>query len=220
MKKNLFKGSVVLNPVPVVLITSRNSEGKENVFTVAWTGTICTKPPMLSISIRPERLSYEYIKETMEFTVNLPTRKLTRETDYCGVRSGRTNNKIEEMKFTMKEGKEVKSPYIDECPVNIECKVKDIIPLGTHDLFLAEVLCSHIDSKLLDENEKIHFEWANLISYSHGEYFPMPKEAIGSFGYSVAKKKTIEKKAASKKTGAPSVKNKKTQAGKKKVKNK
>lgn len=220
MKKNLFKGSVVLNPVPVVLITSRNSEGKENVFTVAWTGTICTKPPMLSISIRPERLSYEYIKETMEFTVNLPTRKLTRETDYCGVRSGRTNNKIEEMKFTMKEGKEVKSPYIDECPVNIECKVKDIIPLGTHDLFLAEVLCSHIDSKLLDENEKIHFEWANLISYSHGEYFPMPKEAIGSFGYSVAKKKTIEKKAASKKTGAPSVKNKKTQIGKKKVKNK
>lgn len=220
MKKNLFKGSVVLNPVPVVLITSRNSEGKENVFTVAWTGTICTKPPMLSISIRPERLSYEYIKETMEFTVNLPTRKLTRETDYCGVRSGRTNNKIEEMKFTMKEGKEVKSPYIDECPVNIECKVKDIIPLGTHDLFLAEVLCSHIDSKLLDENEKIHFEWANLISYSHGEYFPMPKEAIGSFGYSVAKKKTIKKKAASKKTGAPSVKNKKTQTGKKKVKNK
>lgn len=209
MKKNLFKGSVVLNPVPVVLITSRNSEGKENVFTVAWTGTICTKPPMLSISIRPERLSYEYIKETMEFTVNLPTRKLTRETDYCGVRSGRTNNKIEEMKFTMMEGKEVKSPYIDECPVNIECRVKDIIPLGTHDLFLAEVLCSHIDSKLLDENEKIHFEWANLISYSHGEYFPLSKEPIGSFGYSVTKKKTIEKKAAAKKTGAPSVKNKK-----------
>ena len=218
MKKNLFKGSVVLNPVPVVLVTSRNSEGKENVFTVAWTGTICTKPPMLSISIRPERLSYEYIKETMEFTVNLPTRKLTRETDSCGVRSGRTNNKIEEMKFTMIEGTEVKSSYIDECPVNIECKVKNIIPLGTHELFLAEVLCSHIDSRLLDENEKIHFEWANLISYSHGEYFPMPKEAIGSFGYSVAKKKTIEKKSISKKFGSQSLKNKKS--GKKKVKNK
>ena len=218
MKKNLFKGSVVLNPVPVVLVTSRNSEGKENVFTVAWTGTICTKPPMLSISIRPERLSYEYIKETMEFTVNLPTRKLTRETDYCGVRSGRTNNKIEEMKFTMIEGTEVKSSYIDECPVNIECKVKNIIPLGTHELFLAEVLCSHIDSRLLDENEKIHFEWANLISYSHGEYFPMPKEAIGSFGYSVAKKKTIEKKSISKKFGSQSLKNKKS--GKKKGKNK
>lgn len=218
MKKNLFKGSVVLNPVPVVLVTSRNFEGKENVFTVAWTGTICTKPPMLSISIRPERLSYEYIKEIMEFTVNLPTRKLTRETDYCGVRSGRTNNKIEEMKFTMIEGTEVKSSYIDECPVNIECKVKNIIPLGTHELFLAEVLCSHIDSRLLDENEKIHFEWANLISYSHGEYFPMPKEAIGSFGYSVAKKKTIEKKSISKKFGSQSLKNKKS--GKKKVKNK
>lgn len=217
MKKNIFKGSVVLNPVPVVMVTSRNSEGKDNVFTVAWTGTICTKPPMLSISVRPERLSYEYIKETMEFTVNLPTRRLTRESDYCGVRSGRTNDKIKEMGFTMREGKEVKSPYIEECPVNIECRVKQIIPLGTHDLFLAEVLCSHIDSELLDENEKIHFEWANLISYSHGEYFPMPKKAIGSFGYSVAKKKTIEKKVAIKKDTKPMVK-KKTVSKKKKVK--
>ena len=178
MEKKLFKGSVVLNPVPVVLITSKNSEGKDNVFTVAWTGTICTKPPMLYISIRPERLSYEYIKETMEFTVKVFLRRLTRETDYCGVRSGRTNDKIKEMGFTLKEGKEVKSSYIEECPVNIECKVKQIIPLGTHDLFLAEVLCSHIDSRLLDENEKIHFEWANLIAYSHGEYFPMQKRLL------------------------------------------
>lgn len=219
MEKNIFKGSVVLNPVPVVLITSKNSEGKDNVFTVAWTGTICTKPPMLSISIRPERLSYEYIKETMEFTVNLPTRKLTKETDYCGVRSGRTNDKIKEMGFTLKTGKEVKSSYIEECPVNIECKVKQIIPLGTHDLFLAEVLCSHIDSRLLDENQKIHFEWANLISYSHGEYFPMPKEAIGSFGYSVAKKKTIEKREALKKVSIKNSKKKNT-TKKKKGKNK
>lgn len=221
MEKKLFKGSVVLNPVPVVLITSKNSEGKDNVFTVAWTGTICTKPPMLSISIRPERLSYEYIKETMEFTVNLPTRRLTRETDYCGVRSGRTNDKIKEMGFTLKEGKEVKSSYIEECPVNIECKVKQIIPLGTHDLFLAEVLCSHIDSRLLDENEKIHFEWANLITYSHGEYFPMPKEAIGSFGYSVAKKKTIERREVIKKKATSESKSKtkrKTITKKKKVK--
>jgi flavin reductase (DIM6/NTAB) family NADH-FMN oxidoreductase RutF len=221
MEKKLFKGSVVLNPVPVVLITTKNSEGKDNVFTVAWTGTICTKPPMLSISIRPERLSYEYIKETMEFTVNLPTRRLTRETDYCGVRSGRTNDKIKEMGFTLKEGKEVKSSYIEECPVNIECKVKQIIPLGTHDLFLAEVLCSHIDSRLLDENEKIHFEWANLIAYSHGEYFPMPKEAIGSFGYSVAKKKTIERREIVKKkvtTESKSKTKRKTTTKKKKVK--
>lgn len=207
MSKNTFKGSVVLNPVPVVLVTSRNKENKDNVFTVAWTGTVCTRPPMLFIAIRPERLSYEYIKETMEFTINLPTRRLTRETDFCGVRSGRDIDKIKEMNFTLKEGKEVSSPYIEECPVNIECKVKSIIPLGTHDLFLAEVMCSHIDQKLIDENEKIHFEWANLITYSHGEYFPVPKTPIGKFGYSVAKKPveikktSTKKKAASKATG-------------------
>ncbi len=194
MKKREFKGSVLLNPVPVVMITCRNKEGKENVFTVAWTGTICTKPPMLSISVRPERLSYEYIKETMEFTVNMPHRKQTRETDFCGVRSGRQLDKIKECGFTMVEGKDVNVPFIKECPVNIECKVKQIIPLGTHDIFLAEVVGSHVNENLMDENDKIHLEWANLISYSHGEYFPISNEPIGKFGYSVAKKKDVEKK--------------------------
>lgn len=194
MKKREFKGSVLLNPVPVVMITCRNKEGKENVFTVAWTGTICTKPPMLSISIRPERLSYEYIKETMEFTVNMPHKKQTRETDFCGVRSGRQLDKIKECGFTMVEGKDINVPFIKECPVNIECKVKQIIPLGTHDIFLAEVVGSHVNENLMDENDKIHLEWANLISYSHGEYFPISNEPIGKFGYSVAKKKEVEKK--------------------------
>ena len=194
MKKREFKGSVLLNPVPVVMITCRNKEGKDNVFTVAWTGTICTKPPMLSISIRPERLSYEYIKETMEFTVNMPHRKQTRETDFCGVRSGRQLDKIKECGFTMVEGKDINVPFIKECPVNIECKVKQIIPLGTHDIFLAEVVGSHVNENLMDENDKIHLEWANLISYSHGEYFPISNEPIGKFGYSVAKKKEVEKK--------------------------
>lgn len=219
MSKNIFKGSVVLNPVPVVLVTSRNKEHKNNVFTVAWTGTVCTKPPMLSIAIRPERLSYEFIKETMEFTVNLPTRKLTKETDYCGVRSGRQVDKIKEMNFTLKEGKEVNSPYIEECPVNIECKVKSIIPLGTHDLFLAEVVCSHIDQRLMDKNEKIHFEWANLIAYSHGEYFPIPKTPIGKFGYSVAKTNSTPK-AENKSIKKPkkSLKNKSEKKKRKKVK--
>lgn len=193
MKKIEFKGSVVLNPVPVVMVTSKNKEGKENVFTVAWTGTICTKPPMLSISIRPERLSYEYIKETMEFTINLPHRKQTWETDFCGVRSGRKLDKIKECKFTMEKGKTVDVSYIKECPVNIECKVKNIIPLGTHDLFLAEVTGSHINENLLDENGKIHFEWADLINYCHGEYYPMAKNSIGKFGYSVAKKVEVKK---------------------------
>ena len=194
MKKREFKGSVLLNPVPVVMITCRNKEGKENVFTVAWTGTICTKPPMLSISIRPERLSYEYIKETMEFTVNMPHKKQTRETDFCGVRSGRQLDKIKECGFTMVEGKDINVTFIKECPVNIECKVKQIIPLGTHDIFLAEVVGSHVNENLMDENDKIHLEWANLISYSHGEYFPISNEPIGKFGYSVAKKKEVEKK--------------------------
>ena len=189
-----FKGSVVLNPVPVVLITSRNKEGKENVFTVGWIGTVCTKPPMLSISIRPERLSYEYIKETMEFTVNLPSINMTKSVDYCGVRPGRKFDKIKEMNFTMREGSNVNVSYIDECPVSIECKVKSIIPLGTHDLFIADVVGSHIDKDLIDEKGKIHFEEANLITYCHGEYFKMDTEALGKFGYSVAKNPIVKEK--------------------------
>ena len=198
IKKVDFKGSVILNPVPAVLITSRNKEGKDNVFTVAWIGTVCTKPPMLSISVRLERLSYEYIKESMEFTVNLPGKDLVKKVDFCGVRSGRAVDKIKEMGFVMKEGKEVSSPYIDDCPVSIECKVKQIIPLGTHDLFIAEVVSSHVNEDLMDEKGKIHFEWADLITYCHGEYFPMTKNAIGSFGYSVMKEKTKARKAEEK----------------------
>lgn len=190
-----FKGSVVLNPVPVVLITSKNKEGKENVFTVGWIGTVCTKPPMLSISIRPERLSYEYIKETMEFTVNLPSTNMTKAVDYCGVRPGRKFDKIKEMNFTMREGSNVDVSYIDECPVSIECKVKSIIPLGTHDLFIADVVGSHIDKDLIDEKGKIHFEEANLITYCHGEYFKMDTEALGRFGYSVAKNPIVKEKS-------------------------
>ncbi|MDD7411421.1 flavin reductase family protein [Fusobacterium gastrosuis] len=195
MEKKNFKGSVVLNPVPVVLVTCKNLEGKENVFTVAWTGTICSRPPMLSISIRPERLSYDYIKQTKEFIINLPTVKQTKATDYCGVKSGRTNDKIKEMGFTMIKGDNVECSYIAECPVNIECRVKDIISLGSHDMFIADVLSSHINDDLIDDKNKIHFEWADLIAYSHGEYFPIPRTAIGKFGYSVAKKINKNKKS-------------------------
>lgn len=189
-----FKGSVVLNPVPVVLITSKNKEGKENVFTVGWIGTVCTKPPMLSISIRPERLSYEYIKETMEFTVNLPSIDMTKAVDYCGVRPGRKFDKIKEMNFTMRKGSNIDVSYIDECPISIECKVKNIIPLGTHDLFISDVVGSYIDKDLIDEKGKIHFEEANLITYCHGEYFKMDTKALGKFGYSVAKNPIVKEK--------------------------
>jgi flavin reductase (DIM6/NTAB) family NADH-FMN oxidoreductase RutF len=194
MNKIDFKGSVILNPVPVVLITSKNKAGKTNVFTVGWTGTINTKPPMLYISIRPERLSYEYIKETMEFVVNLPSSDLVKKVDYCGVKSGKKNDKIAEMGFTLKEGLNISVPYIEECPVNIECKVTNIVPLGTHDMFIAEVVGSHVNEDLFDDKGKIHFENANMMSYCHGEYFPLAKKPIGSFGFSVMKKKTKKRR--------------------------
>ena len=188
MTKTIFKGSAMLNPVPVVLITSKNKEGKINVFTVGWIGTACTKPPMITVAIRPERLSYDYIKESGDFVVNLPNFKMVREVDYCGVRSGKQIDKIKEMNFTIENSKDVTAPLISECPVALECKVKSITPLGTHDLFLAEIVNTHVDNNLIDTNGKIHFEKADLITYSHGEYFSVNSKALGKFGYSVQKK--------------------------------
>ena len=213
-KVNL-KGSVILNPVPVVMVTSRGKDGKDNVFTVGWVGTVCTKPPMLSISVRPERLSHKYISETMEFTVNMPTSKLTKAVDYVGVRSGKTVDKIKEMNFTMKEGTNVISPYIDECPVSIECKVKTVLQLGTHDCFIAEVVGSHVNKNLFDEKGKIHLEKADLISYCHGEYFKMDTNPLGSFGYSVAKKKkALQSKSIKAKKDTPTAKSKSSKSKK------
>lgn len=210
-----LKGSVILNPVPVVMVTSRGNNGKDNVFTVGWVGTVCTKPPMLSISVRPERLSHKYISETMEFTVNMPTSKLTKAVDYVGVRSGKTVDKIKEMNFTMKEGTNVSSPYIDECPVSIECKVKTVLQLGTHDCFIAEVVGSHVNKNLFDEKGKIHLEKADLISYCHGEYFKMDTNPLGSFGYSVAKKKkALQSKSVKAKKDTPTVKSKSSKSKK------
>lgn len=210
-----LKGSVILNPVPVVMVTSRGKDGKDNVFTVGWVGTVCTKPPMLSISVRPERLSHKYISETMEFTVNMPTSKLTKAVDYVGVRSGKTVDKIKEMNFTMKEGTNVSSPYINECPVSIECKVKTVLQLGTHDCFIAEVVGSHVNKNLFDEKGKIHLEKADLISYCHGEYFKMDTNPLGSFGYSVAKKKkALQSKSVKAKKDRPTAKSKSSKSKK------
>jgi len=188
MTKTIFKGSAMLNPVPVVLITSKNKEGKINVFTVGWIGTACTKPPMITVAIRPERLSYEYIKESGDFVVNLPNSRMVRQVDYCGVRSGRQIDKICEMNFTTENSKDVIAPLISECPISLECKVKSITPLGTHHLFLAEIVNTHVDNSLIDFNGKIHFEKADLITYSHGEYFSVNSKPLGKFGYSVQKK--------------------------------
>lgn len=194
MSKKTFKGSIMLNPVPAVLITSKNKEEKVNVFTVGWIGTACTRPPMISVAIRPERLSYEYIKENGEFVVNLPSKSMVREVDLCGVKSGRTLDKIKELNLSLGESENISVPYLDDCPVALECRVKNIIPLGSHDLFLAEVLSVHVEENLIDESGKIHFEKADLICYSHGEYFGLSKDVLGSFGFSVRKKKKKKRK--------------------------
>lgn len=188
MTKEHFKGSTLLNPVPVVLVTSIDKENNTNVFTAAWVGTACTKPPIITLSIRPERLSYSNIKESMEFVVNLPSSNLTASVDFCGVRSGRTINKIEHCNFTLGESAKISTPIIEECPVNLECKVTSILPLGSHDLFLAEVLEVQVDSTLIDKSGRISLENANLLSYCHGEYHTLNKHALGTFGYSVRKK--------------------------------
>lgn len=179
----------MLYPVPTVLVTCGPSIKKSNMLTVAWAGTICSDPAMLSISVRPERYSYGLIKEGMEFTVNLTTASMARATDWAGVRSGRDFNKWKETGLTPVEGVKVSCPSIAESPLSIECKVRRIIPLGTHHLFLAEVINVLADEELIDpETGAFHLDRANLMAYSHGAYYALG-EKLGKFGFSVQKKK-------------------------------
>lgn len=187
MGKQSWKPGNMLYPLPAVLVTAADKQGNQNVFTVAWTGTVCSDPPMVSISVRPERYSYHMIEETGEFVLNLTTEKLAFATDYCGVKSGRDVDKFKEMKLTRIPAEKVAAPLIEESPVNIECKVKDIIKLGTHDMFLAEVVAVHADEAYIDETGRFSFTKAEPLVYSHGTYFTLGKE-LGSFGYSVRKK--------------------------------
>ncbi len=186
MGKIDFKPGNMLYPLPAVLISSSDGKGIDNLFTVAWAGTICTNPPMVSISIRPERYSYELIEKTGEFVINLTTEKLAYATDYCGVVSGRKVDKWKQMNLTKMPGEIVRVPYIKESPVNIECRVKSITKLGSHDLFMAEVVAVHVDETFMDDEKRFHLEKANPIVYSHGTYFSIGKE-LGKFGYSVKK---------------------------------
>lgn len=187
MAKELWKPGNMLYPLPVVMVSVADKEGNKNIITIAWAGTICTNPPMVSISVRPERHSYNMIKETGEFVINLTTKDLAYATDYCGVKSGRDVDKFKEMKLTPIDASIVGAPMIGESPVNLECKVKDILPLGSHHMFIAEVVATHADKKYMDEKGKFHLEWAEPIVYSHGTYFECGRE-IGTFGYSVKKK--------------------------------
>lgn len=186
MSKELWKPGNMLYPLPVVMISVADKEGKSNIITVAWAGTVCTNPPMVSISVRPERYSYNILKETGEFVINLTTKDLAYATDYCGVKSGRDVDKFKEMKLTPLAGEKVKAPLIKESPVNLECRVTQVLPLGSHDMFLAEVVAVHADKQYMDEKGKFHLEYAEPIVYSHGSYLATG-ETIGTFGYSVKK---------------------------------
>jgi len=188
MGREQWRPGNMLYPLPAVMVSVADKEGKPNIITVAWAGTVCTNPPMVSISVRPERYSYHCIEETGEFVINLTTKKLTYATDYCGVRSGRDVDKFKEMHLTPVAGKEVKAPLIGESPVCLECKVKQTLPLGSHTMFLAEVVSVSVDQAYMDENNRFHLDWADPIVYSHGIYYELGK-ALGKFGYSVAHKK-------------------------------
>lgn len=189
MTKQSFKGSAMLNPVPAVLITSKNESGSTNVFTVGWIGTACTRPPMITVAIRPERLSYKNIKSTDEFVVNLPSKNLVKIVDFCGVKSGTEIDKIKHFNLELEKSDKIDVPIIKDCPIALECVVKNITPLGTHDLFLAEIVSVKVEENLIDSKGKIHYEKADLISYSHGEYFSLDPKPLGKFGYSIRKKK-------------------------------
>ncbi len=186
MGKQSWKPGNMLYPLPVVLVSAADEEGNTNVLTVAWAGTVCSDPPMVSVSIRPERYSYRMIKETGEFVINLTTEELAYATDYCGVVSGRDADKFKNMHLTPVKGDVVKVPLIKESPVNIECIVKDIKSLGSHDMFIAQVAAVHVDEKYMDTKNKFHLEDAHPIVYSHGIYMSLGKK-IGTFGYSVRK---------------------------------
>lgn len=187
MEKEFWKAGNMLYPLPAVMVSCGRKNEKPNIVTVAWTGTICTNPAMVYISLRPERYSYDIIKETKEFVINLTNKKLTKAVDYCGVRCGRDVDKFKEMNLTPVKGEYISAPYIKEAPVSIECKVTQILELGSHHMFIAKVEGVHVDKKYIDEKGKFHLNKADLIVYSHGEYYDL-NEQLGTFGYSVRKK--------------------------------
>lgn len=187
MGKQLWKPGNMLYPLPVVMVSVAGLRGEKNIITIAWAGTVCSDPPMVSISVRPERYSYGLLRETGEFVINLTTKELVYATDYCGVKSGRDVDKFAEMHLTPLPGKVVKAPLIAESPINLECRVIRVEPLGTHDMFLAEVVAVHADEKYMDSNNKFHLEKAEPIVYSHGAYLATG-ETLGTFGYSIRKK--------------------------------
>ena len=195
MAKQIWKPGNMLYPLPAVMVSVADKEGNPNIITVAWAGTVCTNPPMVSISVRPERYSYHMIDETGEFVINLTTEKLAYATDYCGVRSGKDMDKFKELHLTPEKAEYVSAPRIAESPVNIECKVVKKETPGSHHIFLAEVKAVHVDDAYMDQKGRFALEKTDPIVYVHGQYYSLGK-LLGTFGYSVKKptKKNGKKK--------------------------
>lgn len=187
MGKQHWKPGNMLNPVPAVMVSVTDKEGKSNIITVAWAGTICTNPPMVSISVRPSRYSYQILEETGEFVINLTNESLVKACDYCGVVSGRDVDKFAKTGLTPIPMEHVHAMGIDESPVNMECKITEKRELGSHTMFIAEVVGVTVDDQYMDETGKFHINESGLVMYSHGEYFALGKK-LGKFGYSVKKK--------------------------------
>lgn len=192
MVKKSFKPGTMLNPLPVVMVSCGN-EDKANIITIAWTGIINSEPPMTYISVRKSRHSFNIISESKEFVINLTTEKLAMATDYCGVKSGRDVDKFKKLGLTPIKGKHVDCVMIEEAPVNIECKVKEIIELGSHYMFISDIVNVNVNENLIDENGRICLDEAELLCYNHGEYFGIKKKPLGKFGYSIMKPKTKKK---------------------------
>ena len=188
MAKLIWPGSTQLAPVPAVLVGTGGGNFADNLITVAWAGIVCSAPPMLSISVRPERFSYQALTETREFTVNVPLASQAAIVDWCGVVSGRDHDKFAEKSLTPLRGSQVAAPLVEECPLNLECKVKDIIKLGSHDMFLAEIVAVQVSEEYLTKTGRLDLERnGGVLGYAHGHYFQLGK-CLGHFGFSVRKK--------------------------------
>ncbi len=192
MAKRTLRGGALVCPLPPTMVSCGDMENS-NIITIGWTGILNTIPPKTYISVRPTRHSYNIIKEKGEFVINLTPSQLVKEADYCGIYTGKKVDKFEKCKLTKVKGTQVDAPMIDECPVSIECKVTDIIPLGSHDMFMADIVAVNVDENLFDKDDKMRLDKANLAAYAHGEYYELGKK-IGKFGFSTNKKKKNSKK--------------------------
>lgn len=193
MSKQIWRPGNMLYPVPAVLVSVADSAGNDNLITIAWTGTVCSDPAMTYISVRKERYSHHMLKENKEFVINLVSKEICRAADFCGVRSGSDLDKFEATGLTREKASTVNVPLVKESPVNIECKVTQVLELGSHDMFLAKVTAVQVDESLLDEKGKLDLNKAHLVAYSHVEYQTFDN-ILGTFGYSVKKKDKKEKK--------------------------